>query len=94
MSNINTPTPTITRKLQNIANTGGLSANSFKPLISPSAWWVKISEAPLGMPMAKSLRCSCSLGRAKSNKGAPFSVCQTPSIAAILAGWCSKVFKP
>ncbi|MNV61183.1 hypothetical protein D3C71_1536810 [compost metagenome] len=40
------------------------------------------------------MRPSFSLGRPNSVSGAPFSVCQMPSMAAILAGWCSSVLRP
>ena len=52
-SSISTPTATITRKLQNTLATGGCApANSFSPRISPSALWVMIRLASLGMPSA------------------------------------------
>jgi hypothetical protein len=35
-----------------------------------------------------------SFGQPTSVSGALFSVCQMPSMAAILAGWCCSVFRP
>ena len=48
-SSINTPMPTITRKLQNTGATGGWAlGNSFKPLSSASMSWARIRLASLG----------------------------------------------
>ncbi len=46
------------------------------------------------MPISAWLVRASSSGNANSSSGAPRSVSHTPSIAAILAGWCSKVLSP
>jgi len=89
------PSPTMMRKAKNTGATGGTSApKSSSPCSSPSGSWRRIRLAPPGIESAQSLWRVFSFGIANSSSGTPLPPCQMASIAAILAGWCSSVFRP
>ena len=71
------------------------SPNSFSPFSSPLALVREDQRARRRAARSRS-RCGASprSGIAKSTSGAPFSVCQSASIAAIFAGWCLSVLRP
>ncbi len=84
------------RKLQNTISALGRSAGgqAFRPFTSPSHSWVRIRLPSFGTSTAKRVLSSCMSGQPNRINGAPRCVSKWPSMAAILAGWCSSVLRP
>ena len=82
------PIPTMMRNEKNgIIGFGRFSGGKdFRPLISPSHWWVRIRLPSFGTASSKWLVSALGSGIANRISGAPFSVSQWASSAAILAG--------
>ncbi|NKA55693.1 hypothetical protein GO303_04800 [Ralstonia solanacearum] len=93
-ASISRPTPTIRRKAKNTGSTGGCRSKASSPVTSPSSACRRYSDASPGTAISKRLLRVASSGMPNSTAGTPRPVCQMPSIAASLAGWCSSVFRP
>ncbi len=95
-STISRPRPTMMRKLQNTIGELGQSARgqAFRPFTSPFQACVRIRLPSLGTSTAKRVVSACMSGQPNRISGAPRCVLKWPSMAAILAGWCSSVLRP
>jgi hypothetical protein len=82
------PIASMMRKAKNTGTTGGRSfaGTSFKPGNSPFQSWVRTSEEPRGIEIAKRFVSVFSSGQAKIWKSPGLEPSQCASIAAILVG--------
>ncbi|MNP24347.1 hypothetical protein D3C76_1171030 [compost metagenome] len=92
------PRPTITRNDQNTTVEFGRSAfgKSFSAGIGSVRLCLRIRLPSTGISTLKRVSSRCMSGQPNriSGVGPPSLLSQWPSMAAILAGWCSRVLRP
>ena len=84
------------RKAQNVTGEFGRSCggNAFSPSTAPFHECVRTSAPRCGISTAQSVRSFAMSGIPNRISGVPGCVSQSPSSAAIFAGWYCRVFNP